>query len=278
MTLHGEGHTERDIDAKLRCSKTAVNNAITKFNADGTFHDRKRSGRPRKTAPREDRTMRLIVLRSPKSSCKKILCASLRFKGTAISSSTVSRRLSKEFGLKSHKPARKPRLTPVMKKKRLDFARRHRHWTLAEWKKVLFPDESIMQQFVPRHRHIRRPAGKRFDEKHIVATMKHPPHQMIWGAMSCRGAAGLYFIPPNTTMNRPWYVELLKEKLKLHIHDCTIFMQDGVPCHRSKVVTEFLKKNIAFPQNKFDSLNMLLHSLEIRLPLCMIGTLVTCTK
>ena len=52
---------------------------------------------------------------------------------------------------------------------------------------------------------------------------------MIWGAMSCRGAAGLYFIPPNTTMNGP--KELYKEKLKLHIH-----------VHLQNAVTEFLKK------------------------------------
>ena len=46
-------------------------------------------------------------------------------------------------------------------------------------------------------------------------------------------------------MNEPKYVVLLKETLKLHmhIHRCTIFVQDGAPCHRSKVATAFLKKN-----------------------------------
>ena len=52
-TLHGEGYTERDIAAKLHRSKRAVHNAIVKFNACGTFHDRKRSGCPRKTTTRE---------------------------------------------------------------------------------------------------------------------------------------------------------------------------------------------------------------------------------
>ena len=37
--------------------------------------------------------------------------------------------------------------------------------------------------------------------------MKRPPSQMIWGAMSCRGAAGLYFILSITAMNRPKYAE-----------------------------------------------------------------------
>ncbi len=122
VTLHGEGYTERDISAKLRYSKTAVHNAIVKFNTDGTFRDSKRSGRPRKTTLRDDHAMRRIVVCSPMSSCKKIRAA-LRLKGTEISLSTVSRRLSKEFGLKSRKPARKPRLTPVMKK---------RDWTLPD--------------------------------------------------------------------------------------------------------------------------------------------------
>ena len=85
---------------------------------------------------------------------------------------------------------------------------------------------------------IRRPLGKCFDRKYIVATIKHPSSQMIWGALS-------YFIPPNTTMNGPKYVELFKEKLKLymHVHGFTIFMQDRAHCQRSKVATEFLKKN-----------------------------------
>ena len=58
VTLHGEGYTERDTAAKLCCSKTVVHNAIIKFNADGTFHDRKRSSHSWKTMPREDCSMK----------------------------------------------------------------------------------------------------------------------------------------------------------------------------------------------------------------------------
>ena len=47
FTLYGEGYTERDFAAKLRCSKTAVHNAIIEFKADDMFHDRKMSGCPR---------------------------------------------------------------------------------------------------------------------------------------------------------------------------------------------------------------------------------------
>ena len=66
--------------------------------------------------------MKRIVARSPTSSCKKVRANLLR-KGTNVSISTISHRLSTEFGLKYYKPAKKTRLTPTMKKKRLEFAR-----------------------------------------------------------------------------------------------------------------------------------------------------------
>ena len=197
-----------------------------------------------KTTSRDDNMMKLTVGRSPTSSCKKIQAKMLQ-KGCEVSISTISRRLSKEFHLKSYKPAKKPRLTPAMKMKRLNFARRHQNWTVADWNKVLFSDESTFQQFGSRHQHIRRPVGKRFDEKYTIPTMKHPPSVMVWGAFSQNGTAALYFLPQKTTMNGARYLELLQEKLVLHmgIHQCTIFMQDGAPCHRARQVKDFLSSN-----------------------------------
>ena len=71
VTLHRERYTERDIAAKLRCPKTSVHNVINKFNVDGTFHDRERSGRSGKTTPREDRLMRHILMCWPKNPVRK---------------------------------------------------------------------------------------------------------------------------------------------------------------------------------------------------------------
>jgi len=109
----------------------------------------------------------------------------------------------------------------------------------------MFSDECTLQQFVVRKRHVRRPRGKRFNEKYTISTMKHPPSQMIWGAISEHGVAGVSFLLPGTTMNGHRYVELLAEKLNIHmaVHNCTIFMQDGAPCHRSKVAKTFLAEN-----------------------------------
>ena len=65
-------------------------------------------------------------------------------------------------------------LTKSLKNKRLKFAKDHRHWATEDWSKVLFSDESSIQQFVVRKYNVRRPIGKRFNPKYTVATMKHP--------------------------------------------------------------------------------------------------------
>ena len=96
-----------------------------------------------------------------------------------------------------------------------------------------------------RKRHVRRLTGKHFDERYTIPTVKHPPSQMIWGAMSRNGVAALNFLPPGTTINGPKYVQMLSEKLKLHlqVHNCQIFMKDGAPCDHSKVSKNFLDSN-----------------------------------
>ena len=121
----------------MKVSKTDVHNAITKYQNEGIFTNRERSGRPKVTSRREDRLMHKVVTRSPMSSSKKIQ-AKLIDTGTVVSTKTVQRRLSLEFGLKSCKPARKPYLTEAMKKKHLDFAERHADWNTEIWKRVLF--------------------------------------------------------------------------------------------------------------------------------------------
>ena len=138
VALHGQNLSERLISAQMGCSKTAVHQAIAKYQEDGAYTDRKRSGRPRVSTAREDNLMRRIVMRLPTSSMKKIKAELLR-RGRKVSHMTVSRRLSKEFNLKSYKPAKKPRLTPAMKAKRLQFANNHQRWTAQEWQNVLFP-------------------------------------------------------------------------------------------------------------------------------------------
>ena len=81
---------------------------------------------------------------------------------------TVSHRLTYDFILKSRKLAQKLLLAKSMKAVRLAFAKAHEHRTTKSWNKVLFSDESTIQQFAPKKQNVRRPKGKRCNAKYTI--------------------------------------------------------------------------------------------------------------
>ena len=130
--LYNEGYSERLISEQIKRSKNAVHNAVVKFKKTETYSDAKRSSCPRKSTSRNDHIIRRTAVRSPMSSSSKIRSVLLA-KGVDISRRTVIRRRVIDLGLKARKPAKKPRLTPAMKAKRLGFAKKHAKWTIQQW-------------------------------------------------------------------------------------------------------------------------------------------------
>ena len=61
--------------------------------------------------------------------------------GRNVSQSTVHRTLLR-MGLRSRRPVRVAIMTPVHRRKCLQWARERRNWTLEQWKKVAWSDES----------------------------------------------------------------------------------------------------------------------------------------
>ena len=168
-----------------------------------------------------------------------------------VSVRTIQRRLQLDCGLPSRQPAKKPLLTQKMKDKRVKFAQDHLN---------MFSDESTFRTVRGvGNQKVRRPPGDRFVDRYTVKTVKHSASVMVWGCFSSVGRGGLFFLPAKTTMNGPRYVDVLREHLFLFMdrHHSTHFLQDGAPCHRSKLTTAFLKDNADFaimdwPGNSLD--------------------------
>ena len=91
------------------------------------------------------------------------------------------------------------------------FANKYADWSEKQWGKVLFSDELTIQQFGSHKQQVRRPVGTRFEDRYTVATMKHPPSVMMWGAMSSNGTMGLFFLPKGTTMNGARYLDVARK-------------------------------------------------------------------
>lgn len=239
--LREEGYSLRAIATRLRVSLGAVQKTINRFKASGVHKTRPRSGRPRATSVRTDNMMRRIVSIEPNASAAQI--KSRLPHDVSVGVHTIRKRLRHDFGLLSYRPAAKPLLSAKNVRDRLTFCRAHRHWTSEDWSQVMFSDETLIRQFSSRVSHIRRPANQRYNPRYVKPCVKQSPSLMVWGAISANGRAGIHIMPPGQTVNAARYLVILQEKLPtwLPLRNCSIFQQDGAPCHQARVVKNWFE-------------------------------------
>lgn len=129
-------HSQRKIAELAGVSKTAVNKIKTNLDQNQPLSPQRKGkcGRKQITTPRTDSKIRDIYLQNRKKSAG-LLIQMVQESGIPVSKRTVQPRLAEE-GLTGHRPAKKPRLTAAMKKKRLAWAREHRSKTVEDWNKV----------------------------------------------------------------------------------------------------------------------------------------------
>ena len=118
---------------------------------------------------------------------------------------------------------------------------------MADWRIVMFCDESTSRLLLRGYKLVRRPSGvSRYDSRYIIKTVKHPKSVMVYGAFSGdKGRWDLYFLSKNVTMRGNNYLRILDHHMLpfWDIHRCNHFMQDGAPAHRSKGFKKWLKDN-----------------------------------
>ena len=84
---------------------------------------------------------------------------------------------------------------------------------MADWRKVMFSDESTFRLVRGGYKLVRWPQGvSRYASKYTIKTVKHPESVMVWGAFSGnKGRGGLYFLPKNVTMRGDNYLRVLDQ-------------------------------------------------------------------
>ena len=92
-----------------------------------------------------------------------------------------------------------------MKDKRLQFAKVHVNWTIGDWKKVLWSDESPFQILSMPNRQNDRIWARNSNNIEPIVQMKFPAEIQVWGMMSHRALSELHIIPPKQTINGAYY-------------------------------------------------------------------------
>ncbi|KAL1247793.1 hypothetical protein QQF64_023169 [Cirrhinus molitorella] len=218
--------------------KTADLTAVQKAIIDTLKQEvcgRKKCGRKRCTTRRGDRTLRKIVEKDRFQTLGD-LRKQWTESGVETSRATVYRRVQ-EMGYRCRIPQVKPLLNQKQRQKRLTWATEKQHWTVAQWSKVLFSDESkFCMSFGNQGARVWRKTGEREMPKCLKSSVKYPQSVMVWGAMSAAGVGPLCFIKGR--VNAASYQEILEHFMlpsaeKLYGDDF-IFQHDLAPAHSAK--------------------------------------------
>lgn len=141
ILLHKQGLSQVKIAKTIKCSRCAVQNTIKRYRTTGRYRNLPKSGRRRITSVREDRLIERISLQNRHKSAVAISAELREQRNAPISVHTVRRRL-RAANLHARKPRRKPLLSQKHRTERLLWAKKYRNWTVDDWAKVIWSDES----------------------------------------------------------------------------------------------------------------------------------------
>ncbi len=130
------------------------------------------------------------------------------------------------------------------RQRRLTWAKEKKNWTVAQWSKVLFSDESkFCISFGNQGPRVWRKGGEAHSPSCLKSSVKFPQSVMICGAMSSAGVGPLCFLKTNVTA--PVYQEMLEHFMlpsadQLFKDADFIVQQDLAPAHTAKSTKSWL--------------------------------------
>ncbi len=127
----------------------------------------------------------------------------------------------------------------------LTWAKEKKNWTVAQWSKVLFSEESkFCISFGNQGLRVWRKSGEAHSLSFLKSSVKFPQSVMIWAAMSSAGVGPLCFLKTNVTT--PVYQEILEHFVlpsadQLFKDADFISQQNLAPVHTAKSTKSLVK-------------------------------------
>jgi hypothetical protein len=171
-----------------------------------------RAGRKKILSP-QDVTFAVTQLSSNKTNTVEKLTKVLNERnGTKISRQSLSRELH-NAGMRAKMKKKKPAISPKNRKERLAFAKSHKDWTVEDWKRVVFSDESKINRFGSdglKWTWIRD--NEPLQPRSVIPTVKGGGGSlMIWGCITADGVG--YLTEIEGIMDQHLYLEILQGEL-----------------------------------------------------------------
>ncbi|GBO44027.1 Transposable element Tc1 transposase, partial [Araneus ventricosus] len=145
-------------------------------------------------------------------------------------------------------PTRVPLLTKRHRQLRLHWTREHRDWTLDEWKRVAWSDESrFLIHHVDGRVRVRRLPGEQLLPSCTAGhTQAGGGGIMIWGTFSWAALGPTVVV--EQTMKAANYLNIIVDQLHLYMAFVFttgngIFQQDNAPSHKAWIVLEWFEEH-----------------------------------
>lgn len=214
-----------------------------RFQNEGEVERFPGSGRPPRTCRRSDRRLIRLARRNPFASSSQLLYDWEE----QVSSRTVRRRL-RRAALFSRRPLTRTLLTSRHRQARLQWAMRRCHFQEAQWKRIVFTDESrfLLRPVDGRIRVWRRREEVLRQDLVAETTAFGGGSVLVWGAICCAGRSPLVVL--RRTITGDGYREILSSHLLpwaeqlLGSSRTEWFLQDdNATPHRCQAVQRFLE-------------------------------------
>lgn len=237
------GMSMRQIANQLGHHHSSISRLIRKHHETNDVKDRSRTGRPRSTHPREDRSLYRLVRRNPFATSTDLKRAWLP--GRRLSLRTVRNRLH-SAGYSARRPIKRPLLTRQHKEARLAWCRARRRWNLANWRKVHWSDESRFLLFKTDGRtRVWRCRNTAYAQRNILEQVPFGGGSiMVWGCLSHDCKLDLVTVRGNLNAEQ-YQRDILNTIVVPHFDNHPlltrpIFMDDNARPHRARAVVDFL--------------------------------------
>src|SRR5271170_265707 len=237
--------TSRQIEAQIGVGHATVDR-VRKDARSGV--QKSHGGRPAKLTTNDKRRVVRMVTSGKADTAVQITRELGETNNMEISAQTVRRAL-REAGLTARTKIRKPRLLPRHIRQRLEFALRYQHWTVEDWKRVVWSDETKINRLGSDGREwVWKKPGCSLTGKHVKDTVKFGSGSlMLWGCMTAKGVG--YACRIDGRMDAQLYTNILSDELiqSLEYYGLElgniVFQQDNDPKHTSRAARNWLDEN-----------------------------------
>lgn len=236
------------VASVLGVSPGTVSKVMTAYTTHGkTTSGKRNSGRKKSISDRARRVLKRIVTRNRRATAAQVTEELNQHLPQPVSTITVRRELH-DMNLRGRVARAKPLIRDQNALARRKWCRDHATWTVDDWKRVVWSDESPFTLFQTTGRvYVWRTPKEAYDLQCLRPTVKHGGGTvMLWAAISWFSLGPVVTLRGRITAND--YVAILGDHLHpmvrmLFPDNDAIFQDDNAPIHTAGVVAAWFEEH-----------------------------------